>query len=148
MSLEQWFFKSKENCVYKTEEFQDFLDKDNAKESCVYKTEELLDEGNTEGKEKYLHLPEDAEQFFYFRKNKVLNEWICNNLATDDIGDFNCIPIEILENNVLELFNAIVKGDLSSKFKYQNEELLSLIKKLFQLFSEDKDIKIYYYAWW
>ena len=145
MSLEQWFFKSKESCIYKTEEFKEFLDKDNAKQSCVYKTEEFFDE---EKKEKHLHLPEDAEQFFYFKKNQALNEWICDNLVNDDISNFNCIPIEILENNVVDLFNAFVRGDISSKWKYQNEDLLSLIKELFKLFSEDKDIRIYYYAWW
>ena len=126
MGLDQYFFKSKE--------------------SCAHKREELLDEDGLN--EERLHLPEDAEKFFYFRKNHILNEWICDNLVPDDIWDFNCVPIEISENNVVELFNATVRGDVTSEWEYQNEELLSLIKELFKLFSEDKDIKVYYYAWW
>ena len=123
MGLDQWFYKSKESCVYKAEEFQEFLDKDNTKESCVYKTEEFLDEDNAN--EKQLHLPEDAEQFFHFRKYHELNEWFCDECVPDDIIDFNCVPIELTKEMAVILFNSVVKGDVVSKWHDHNEEILA-----------------------
>ena len=124
MGLDQWFYKSKNDCVYKKIEYYD----------------------GTFSEEEIPHLPEESEEFSYFRKHHHLNEWICYNCVPDDIVDFNCIPIELTKDMAMKLFNSVVKGEVTSKWEDHNEEMLVFLNKAFELYKEG--YKIYYHAWW
>ena len=124
MGLDQWFYKSKEGCFYGKVQLYD---------------------GSFSEKEHY-QLPSDREEFFYFRKHYPLNEWIGYNAAPEDCYDFNCVPIECTNEILIELFNSVIKGEVTSEYEKHNQDILSFIREAFEL--QKDDYKIYYYAWW
>ena len=90
-----------------------------------------------------------GEEIWYWRKNYMLNDWICHNACPDEISDFNCERIYLYEEDIDKMFLDLI-GEVAEKkhidaFDYR-EDMIEFIKEAKKLLS--KGYYLYYLAWW
>ena len=105
----------------------------------------------------FAFVDDKSDDLFYWRKNRHLHNWM-TNLYLDKGGDkeFNCLPVQLLDSDLVRLAEDIILGNLDDSpgfffgtgdyDKERMEEDLSFVKKARKILADGD--AVYYFAWY